>query len=113
MTPPWHAASVMAKKASTIENRVYIFDTLAEALLSGSAGELLTSTREGDRARALRALADAAYVSCVVADTGDLDAERVRARILSDVEGPPSVPPVPSGKAAKSRKRRKKNKPTE
>lgn len=96
----------MAKKASTIENRVYIFDTLAEALLSGPAGELLTSTRDGDRARALRALADAAYVSCVVADTGDLDAEGVRQALLSDVEGPPNVPPVPSGKASRSRKRK-------
>ena len=97
----------MAKKASTIENRVYIFDTLAEALLSGSAGELLTSTRDGDRARAMRALADAAYVSCVVSDTGQLDADAVRERILADVEGPPNVPPVPSGKAARSRKRKK------
>lgn len=97
----------MAKKASTIENRVYIFDTLAEALLSGSAGELLTSTRDGDRARAMRALADAAYVSCVLADTGQLDADEVRERILTDVEGPPNVPPVPSGKASRSRKRKK------
>ena len=96
----------MAKKASTIENRVYIFDTLAEALLGGPAGELLTSTRDGDRARAMRALADAAYVSCVLADTEGLDAEGVRQRILADVEGPPSVPPVPSGKASRSRKRK-------
>lgn len=98
----------MAKKASTIENRVYIFDTLAEALLEGNGAELLTSTREGDRARALRALADLAYVSCVVADTGNLDAEGVRQRLLADVEGPPNVPPVPSGKASRGKGKNKR-----
>jgi hypothetical protein len=97
----------MAKKASTIENRVFVFDTLAEALLSGPAGELLTSTRDGDRARAMRALADAAYMSCVVADSAGLDAEGVRAKLLAGVERAPTVPPVPSGKATKKKRARK------
>ena len=93
----------MAKKASSLENRLYLFDTLAEALLNGSAGELLTSTREGDRARALRALADLAHVSCVVADSEGLDADGVRQRLLADVEARPSVPPVPTGKASRGK----------
>ncbi|HJL14373.1 MAG TPA: hypothetical protein RMH99_01885 [Sandaracinaceae bacterium LLY-WYZ-13_1] len=94
----------MPKKASTIENRVYIFDTLAEALLNGAAGDLLVSTKDGDRARAMRALADAAYVSCVVADTGELEAEGVRGAVLAEAEGGVTVPPVPRGKAQKKRR---------
>lgn len=77
----------MAKKTDkhegTIENRVYLFDTLAGALLTGTTGDLLASSSPEDRARALRALADAAWVSCVVADTERLDADEVRARIAA------------------------------
>lgn len=79
----------MAK--NTIENRVYLFDTLAGALLAGPTGDLLASSASGDRERALGALADAAWLSCVVSDTADLDADGVRARILAGAAeaGPP------------------------
>jgi hypothetical protein len=69
-------------KNSTIENRVYLFDTLAGALLSGPVGELLASAEPADRERAMRALSDAAWVSCVVADGAELSAEDVRASLL-------------------------------
>lgn len=75
-------------KKNSIENRVYLFDTLAGALLSGPTGELLASAREGDRIRARRALAEVAYMSCVLADTAELDAETVRDKILGGAPGP-------------------------
>ncbi|MBZ0119957.1 MAG: hypothetical protein K8H88_23410 [Sandaracinaceae bacterium] len=74
------------KKSSTIENRVYLFDSLAASLLAGGVGDLLASADDKERERALRALADAAFVSCVVADTADLDAATVRDRIASPSE---------------------------
>lgn len=54
------------KGDSTIENRVYLFRDLAGTWLAEN-GEMLAS--EEERPAALRALADIAYVSCVVADT--------------------------------------------
>jgi hypothetical protein len=72
-------------KDDTIENRVYLFDSLASAYVS-AASELLSSEDEAVRARARRALADLAYVSCVVADTGHLSAEQVRQRVLGTPE---------------------------
>lgn len=65
----------------TIENRVYLFDSLAGAFV-GAAADQLASSDPQVRARALRALADLAYVSCVVADTGAEDASTVRERLL-------------------------------
>lgn len=101
----------MAKKGSTIENRVYIFDTLAEALLGNGGAELLASPKDAERQRGMRALADLAYVSCVVSDSGDLDASGVREALLAGLGGEeaPTVPPVPSG-AAKPKKRRRRDK---
>ena len=61
----------------TIENRVYLFESLASSYISASADKLASGS-ETERARALRALADLAYVSCVVSDTGDEDADTVR-----------------------------------
>ena len=58
-------------KDDTIENRVYLFDSLASSYVS-AASDLLSSEDEAVRARAMRALADLAFVSCVVADTGHL-----------------------------------------
>ena len=74
----------MAKRKgkSTIENRVYLFKDLAASLIATSPG-LLVSADPDERARALRALADIAYVSCAVADTGDLDPAEVRDRVLA------------------------------
>lgn len=74
------------KKSSTIENRVYLFDSLSASLLAGGVGDLLASADDKERERALRALADAAFVSCVVADTAELDAATVRDRIASQSE---------------------------
>jgi hypothetical protein len=78
----------MAK--DTIENRVYLFDSLASSYVSAAA-ELLSSEDEGARARARRALAELAYVSSVVADTGHLSPEQVRDRMLG-VSVPPAEP---------------------
>jgi predicted nuclease of restriction endonuclease-like RecB superfamily len=80
----------MSKSRSddTIENRVYLFDSLATSYIS-SASELLSSEDEAVRARAMRALADLAYVSCVVADTGHLSPEQVRQRVLGAPEPQP------------------------
>lgn len=72
-------------KDDTIENRVYLFDSLASAYVS-AASELLSSEDEATRARAMRALADLAFVSCVVADTGHLSPEQVRQRVLGAPE---------------------------
>lgn len=81
-------------KDDTIENRVYLFDSLASAYVS-AASELLSSEDEAVRARARRALAELAYVSCVVADTGHLTAEQVRQRVLGAPE--PELPEADSG----------------
>jgi hypothetical protein len=66
----------------TIENRVYLFRDLASAWLSEN-GSLLAA-KDG-RKRALKALADLARVSCVVADTGDRSPEDV-AGLISSIE---------------------------
>ncbi|PTL78012.1 hypothetical protein [Vitiosangium sp. GDMCC 1.1324] len=88
-------------KDDTIENRVYLFDSLASSYVS-AASELLSSEDEKVRARAMRALADLAYVSCVVADTGHLPPEQVRQRVLGALASEP-----PEGDAGdKSRKRK-------
>ncbi|HEX8438966.1 hypothetical protein [Archangium sp.] len=78
----------MSKSDDTIENRVYLFDSLASSYVS-AASELLSSEDEAQRARAMRALADLAYVSCVVADTGHLSPEQVRQRVLGASEPQP------------------------
>jgi hypothetical protein len=75
-------------KDDTIENRVYLFDSLASSYIS-AASELLSSEDEAVRARAMRALADLAYLSCVVADTGHLSPEQVRQRVLGAAEPAP------------------------
>ena len=76
-------------KDDTIENRVYLFESLASSYIS-AASELLSSDDEAVRARARRALAELAYVSCVVSDTGHLSAEQVRQRALGASEATPT-----------------------
>lgn len=71
----------MTKRESTVENRVYLFKDLAAAFLSHH-GDLLASEDESLRRRALRALADVAYVSCVLSDTEELDAQQVAELVL-------------------------------
>lgn len=89
----------MAKKSkSSIENRVYLFESLASSYVA-AASEALGSKDAGERERARRALAELAYVSCVVADTEDLSPEAVRERLLS---APDTAP-----KAARGGKRNK------
>lgn len=73
----------MAK--STIENRVYLFESLASSYLSG-ASEALGSSDAKAQERAMRALADLAYVSCVVADTADESPEKVREQVMARVQ---------------------------
>lgn len=91
-------------KDDTIENRVYLFDSLASAYVS-AASELLSSEDEAVRARARRALADLAYVSCIVADTGHLSAEQVRQRVLGAPE--PELPEAEADARGGRGKRRK------
>jgi hypothetical protein len=69
------------KNDSTIENRVYLFESLASAYVS-AASEELGSDEPAVRERARRALAELAFVSCVVSDTAHLSAEQVRDRVL-------------------------------
>ncbi len=87
----------MAKSDDTIENRVYLFESLASSYVA-AASELLGSENAAVRERARRALAELAYVSCVVADTQRLSAEEVRERVLAG--------PEPEPRPAKARKRR-------
>ena len=98
----------MAKKEPTTENRVYLFDSLAGALLDGPAGDLLTSGDNGERERAMRALADIAFVSCVLSDSEDLDAAAVRARVLG-AEPPAEAKPAPKAAAPKSKAKKPKS----
>ncbi|MFY0530420.1 hypothetical protein ACN28I_47035 [Archangium gephyra] len=93
-------------KDDTIENRVYLFESLASSYIS-AASEMLSSDDEAVRARARRALAELAYVSCVVSDTGHLTAEQVRERVLGTPE-PELLPPDvdPDDKGAKGKKRK-------
>ncbi|MCA2977231.1 MAG: hypothetical protein INH41_19040 [Myxococcaceae bacterium] len=65
----------------TIENRVYLFEALATAFVEGAAGELSAKSPQR-RARALRALADLAFVSCTVADTQHQSPKAVRRAVL-------------------------------
>ena len=65
---------------STIENRVYLFKDLAAAWLNQN-GALLSSDQPIERERALRALADIAYVCCTVADEDEMDPAEVAAAI--------------------------------
>ena len=87
-------------KDDTVENRVYLFESLASSYVS-VASELLSSEDEVVRARAMRALADLAYVSCVVSDTAHLSAEQVRQRVLGSPE------PEASGREEKGKGKRR------
>jgi len=89
-------------KDDTVENRVYLFESLASSYVAAASGEL-ASEDEAVRARALRALADLAYVSCVVADTAHLSAEQVRERLLG-ASPPAAAAPEPEGGKTKKRK---------
>ena len=91
-------------KEDTIENRVYLFESLASSYVS-SASDLLSSDDEAARARARRALAELAFVSCVVADTGHLPPEQVRERLLAIAPPPPAEAEEGKGRA-KDRKRK-------
>jgi hypothetical protein len=91
-------------KDDTIENRVYLFESLASSYVS-AASELLSSEDEAVRARAMRALADLAFVSCAVADTGHLSPEQVRQRVLGTPE--PELPEAdPDERGGKGKKRK-------
>ncbi len=79
----------MAKTDDTIENRVYLFESLASSYVA-AASELLGSEDVAVRERARRALAELAYVSCVVADTQHLSPEQVRERVLGEPEPEPA-----------------------
>lgn len=91
----------MAKTDDTIENRVYLFESLASSYVAAAA-EMLSSDDEQTRQRATRALAELAYVSCVVADTQHLTPEQVRERVLGSFE-PEPPPEAPRGKGGKRR----------
>lgn len=84
----------MAKAKDTIENRVYLFESLASSYVA-AASEALGSEDPAVRERVRRALAELAYISCVVADTGHLPPEQVRERVLGP-PGPEAPPPGPS-----------------
>jgi hypothetical protein len=88
----------MAKTDDTIENRVYLFESLASSYVA-AASELLGSDNAAARAQAQRALAELAYVSCVVADTQHLSPAQVRERVLGTSE------PEPAPKAKAGRRR--------
>ncbi|HNS97414.1 MAG TPA: hypothetical protein PLJ27_03365 [Polyangiaceae bacterium] len=66
----------MGKKESTVENRVYLFRDLAGAWLA-SFGDQLGAEDEKIRQRGRDALAEIAYISCVLSDTETLDAKSV------------------------------------
>jgi len=84
----------MANTDDTIENRVYLFESLASSYVAAASG-LLGSEDAEVRERARRALAELAYVSCIVADTQHLSPEQVRDRVL----GTPQPEPAPKSKA--------------
>ncbi|MCP3141099.1 hypothetical protein [Pyxidicoccus xibeiensis] len=86
------------KNDSTIENRVYLFESLASSYVS-AASEELGSDDPAVRERARRALAELAYVSCVVSDTAALSAEEVRDRVLGlpEAEAGPEDAPAAAG----------------
>ena len=74
-----------AGKAGSTSERVYLFKDLAASLIATTPG-LLVSADPDERARTLRALADLAYVSSVVADGEGMSATELRDRVL-DAEG--------------------------
>ena len=77
----------MAKRTlDTIENRVYLFESLARALLESQADGLVARDG-GRRARVLRALGDLARVSCAVADGQALSPDEVQ-RAVAGSPGP-------------------------
>ncbi|WP_224367143.1 hypothetical protein [Hyalangium versicolor] len=88
----------MGKTDDTIENRVYLFESLASSYVA-AASELLGSEDAAVRERARRALAELAYVSCVIADTQHLSPEQVRDRVL----GAPEPEQEPRAKAGRRR----------
>ena len=73
------------KTEATIENRVYLFESLAAAFLEKASADL-AGKNPARRSRVIRALADLAFVSCAVADTGDQSPKAVRKKVLSAVE---------------------------
>lgn len=75
---------------TTIENRVFLFESLARAFVEKNADDLSGKSAER-RTRALRALADLAYVSCVVADTGAASPRAVRRKVLAAVDQAPAA----------------------
>ncbi|ADO71282.1 hypothetical protein [Stigmatella aurantiaca] len=83
----------MAKTNSSIENRVYLFESLASSYVAAASAQL-GSEDPAAREQVRRALAELAYVSCAVADTGHLSAEQVRERVL----GRPEPQAVPKGR---------------
>jgi len=83
------------KNDTTIENRVYLFESLASSYVS-AASEELGSDDPAARERARRALAELAYVSCVVSDTAHLPAGQVRDRVLGLPE-PEAAPDEEAG----------------
>ena len=66
----------MGKKESTVENRVYLFKDLAAAWLA-SWGDQLSAPDEAVQRRAREALAEIAYMSCVLSDTDGVEAKAV------------------------------------
>lgn len=83
------------KDDTTIENRVYLFESLASSYVS-AATEELGSDDPAARERARRALAELAFVSCVVADTAHLSPEQVRDRVMG-VPAPEDAPAKDDG----------------
>lgn len=78
-------------KNESVENRVYLFESLAKAFIEKSADDLGGKNAER-RQRALRALADLAYVSCAVADSGHLTPQGVREKVLGAISLEPKPP---------------------
>jgi len=73
------------KTEATIENRVYLFESLAAAFLEKASADL-AGKNPARRARVIRALADLAFVSCAVADTSELSPKAVRKKVMNAVE---------------------------
>ncbi|MDH5492931.1 MAG: hypothetical protein OEY14_13335 [Myxococcales bacterium] len=67
---------------STVENRVYVFRELAAAWLASNPGLL---SDPATRAQAMGALADLAFVSCVISDEDELEAPELAERIREGV----------------------------
>ena len=76
------------------------FDVSAEGVRRPDASVVL-SADEQTRQRATRALAELAYISCVVADTQQLTPEQVRERVQGSFET--EQPPEPQAKRGKRR----------